>query len=321
MLKNERHVRAGLAAASQSSVDDEGACMSSSLSLGDSGRSMRLGEHSELSGGSSKLSRAAVGSAAVQAALTLLPCVHVAGCGDASHDVMHTMLSSVGPCRIHLFRNDETGESTGELSCTYENAAAAMIAIERFDGSRFDDSFLQVSVAKMAAQGSLTKRGRGRNSDRMTHYDQQQRKAGAALEQQRRSERDAFTTARAAAASTSLAALPLERDAFTPSFKAPASTLLPGVQTKKRSAPTSKLPAFVIKRSAAGTERGGYNTDARQKETEPLHQTVVEEVDTAGNDGRQDSTLEKVEASGVVVTGGLLGLGAYEDSSDSKGDD
>ena len=130
MLKNERHVRAGLAAAGQSEREDEGAVMSSSLSIGDDGRSMRLGEVSTGSGGGSRLAKTSIGSAAVQAALTLHPCVHVQGCGDASESAMHALLSSVGPCRIRMYRDEETGESEGELSCTYGNAAAATAAIE-----------------------------------------------------------------------------------------------------------------------------------------------------------------------------------------------
>ena len=121
---------------------------------------------------------------------------------------------------------------------------------------RFDDDVLCVTVAKMAAQGSLTKRGRGRNSDRETHHDRQQRMAGAALAERAQDERDAFTDARIAAASSSRAALPIERDAFTPSFKpqAAAADKL-GSLPRKRATPPSKLPSFMVKRTATVGKR------------------------------------------------------------------
>lgn len=325
MLKNERHVRAGLAAASQPNTEDEGALMSSSLSMGDDGRSMRLSDVNSNSGGSSRLAKSAIGSSAVQAALTLLPCIHVAGCGDASQAAMHAMLSAVGPCRIHMFVDEETGESTGELSCTYDSAAAAMLAIDRFDGSRFDDGVLHVCVSKTAAQGSLTKRGRGRNSDRMTHYDRQQEMAGAAMAERARAERDAFAAARASAASRE--PLPAERDAFTPSLKPPAvSADKATVPARKRSAPPAKLPSFMVKRTVAPAAPEGGGVDGGRVQGAPPQPTSEGGEAQAGDAGLAKAGAESAsaaraaeseEGSGVGLGGGLLGLDAYGGGSDS----
>jgi hypothetical protein len=325
MLKNERHVRAGLAAASQPNAEDEGALLSSSLSVGDDGRSMRLSDVNSTSGGSSKLAKSAIGSSAVQAALTLLPCIHVAGCGEASPAAMHAMFSAVGPCRIHMFRDEETGKSTGELSCTYDSAAAAMLAIERFDCSRFDDGYLEVSVSKTAAQGSLTKRGRGRNSDRMTQYDMQQQRAGAAMAERARAERDAFAAARADAATRE--PLPIERDAFTPSFKPPAAVAeRVGVSARKRSAAPAKLPSFMVKRAAAAQPVEGSAVDDGRGEGAQSQPDALEGAEGGGGAGMAELRVDNLgatraaqseEGSGVSMGGGLLGLDVYGGCSDS----
>jgi len=284
--------------------------MDSTLSIGDEGRSMKLIDVSANSGGASKMARSAIGSAAVQAALTLLPCVHITGCGDASQDALHAMLSSIGPCRVHIIRDEETGECEGEASCTYDSAASAMLAIERFDGSRFDDDVLCVTVARMAAQGSLTKRGRGRNSDRETHHDRQQRMAGAALAERAQAERDAFATARVAAASSSRAALPIERDAFTPSLK-PRAAAAEQALPRKRSAPPPKLPSFMVKRTATAAPAA---SDAAPSSVAGANAIPAggDAVESAAAKATEEDTEE-----GGVSGGGLLGLAAYGDGSDS----
>ena len=309
MLKNERHVRAGLAAAGQSEREDEGAVMSSSLSIGDDGRSMRLGEVSTGSGGGSRLAKTSIGSAAVQAALTLHPCVHVQGCGDASESAMHALLSSVGPCRIRMYRDEETGESEGELSCTYDNAAAAAAAIERFDGSRFDDGYLIVTVAKTAAQGSLTRRGRGRNADKLTHFDRAQLAQRNALADRAQSEKDAFSAARAAASEASRAPLPPVRDAFTPAPKpAEAAAAAAAAPAKKRVAPPSRLPNFVVKKGPAACGPGAAGEGAPAAPA-PAAAAAPAPAAAGSPDGGGGAAPEP---------GGLLGLGAYGSDSDEE---
>ena len=112
----------------------------------------------------------------MQAALTLHPCVHVGGVNDAAKSTLHTMFAMAGPCSVSLVVDDD-GEPTGEASVTYESAAAAAAAIQMYDGSPFDDGVLVVSASKNAAQGSLTKRGRGRHN--MTLHEKTQIRAPA----------------------------------------------------------------------------------------------------------------------------------------------
>lgn len=323
MLKNERHVRAGLAAASQAEPEDEGALATSSLSLGEDGRSMKL-HRDHTPGGGSRLSKAALGSSAVQAALTLHPCIHVEGCGDASEAAMLAMFSEVGRCAVNLFK-DEEGDSAGELSCTYETAAAAMLAIERFDGCRFDNDILRVSVAKTGAQGSLTRRGRGRNADKMTHYDRDKLAASAALEGRALAEKDAFLSARAAAAAASRPALQPERDAFTPAFKVSETTERAGAAAapKKRSAVA--LPSFMVKQkrgtaSAPTSEPPASAAPEAASSAFPAGTAAPQPANQApGSSGDEDAAAQEREERGGEASraGDLLGLGGYGDGSDS----
>ena len=127
------------------------------------GASFRHTETStDVAGGGSSLGRGSLGSAASTAALTLHPCIHIVGIGDASRETLTTMLSEAvgGPCTVALFIDEETGQSCGEASATFSSAMHAEAAIRQFDGSRFDDGVLRVTVAQRAAQGSLTTRGR-----------------------------------------------------------------------------------------------------------------------------------------------------------------
>lgn len=173
---------------------DEG----SLVSVGDT--SLRHTDVDTGGGGASRLSKSAVGTAALQAALTLHPCVHISGCGEATVEVLSAIFSQVGECRIMRDLDDE-GVPTGDASATYANAAAAAAAIERFDGERFDDGALQVSVSKRAAQGSLTTRGRGRGRGKegLTFHDRQQDLISQQIAERARGEREAFAVARAAA--------------------------------------------------------------------------------------------------------------------------
>jgi len=160
-----------------------------------------VGDDARLRGGST-LGSNAVGTAALTAALTLHPCVHLSGCGDASKDVLHSMLSSVGGCIVALVVDEETGRPTGEASATFGSAAAAEAAIRRFDGSRLDDGVLHVSVAKRAAQGSLTTRGKGRGRGKgggggITFAERQRDMISEQRLAQAQDEKDAFAKARA----------------------------------------------------------------------------------------------------------------------------
>ena len=141
--------------------------------------SIRHTEVSDVGGGGSRLGKRDLGSSAMQAALTLHPCVHVGGVNDAAKSTLHTMFAMAGPCSVSLVVDDD-GEPTGEASVTYESAAAAAAAIQMYDGSPFDDGVLVVSASKNAAQGSLTKRGRGRHN--MTLHEKTQIRASAARE-------------------------------------------------------------------------------------------------------------------------------------------
>ena len=72
------------------------------------------------------------------------------------------MLASVGSCSISLVLDDESGEALGEATATFASGDLAAAAIQQFDGARFNDGVLHVSVSKRAAQGSLTTRGKGK---------------------------------------------------------------------------------------------------------------------------------------------------------------
>ena len=112
----------------------------------------------------------------MQAALTLHPCVHVGGVNDAAKSTLHTMFAMAGPCSVTLVVDDD-GEPTGEASVTYESAAAAAAAIECTMALR-STTACSSSASKNAAQGSLTKRGRGRHN--MTLHEKTQIRASGA---------------------------------------------------------------------------------------------------------------------------------------------
>ncbi|KAL1521772.1 hypothetical protein AB1Y20_021426 [Prymnesium parvum] len=199
-LKNNLSTEAVIRAAksdewARADAEDEGSAL---ISVGDT--SLRHTDVDTAGGGSSRLSKASLGSSALQAALTLHPCVHISGCGDASVAVLHAIFSQVGECRVSRVL-DEDGEPTGEASASYGSAAAAAAAIERFDGERLDDGLLSVSVSKRAAQGSLTTRGRGRGKGKegLTFHDRQQDLIAKQMAERAQGERDAFASARAAA--------------------------------------------------------------------------------------------------------------------------
>jgi len=169
------------------------------------GATLKHTEVDDYAGGASRLSKSSLGSSALTAALTLHPCIYVSGCGQASKAVLQQIFSQTGPCSVTLVEPDEDdeevepGKATGEASVTYNEAAHAVAAIQRFDGSPFDDGKLSVTVSRTAAQGSLTKRGRGRNSDKMTHHDRQQMMFSQARVRQAQAEKDEFAMAREAA--------------------------------------------------------------------------------------------------------------------------
>jgi hypothetical protein len=129
--------------------------------VGLEGVSFRHTEVSASASGGSSLGKDALGSAALSAALTLHPSVFISGIGDASIEVIQSMLSTVGPCSVRLETDEESGKPTGEAEATFTSAEKAIEAIRRYDGSRFDDGYLRVSVSRRAAQGSLTTRGKG----------------------------------------------------------------------------------------------------------------------------------------------------------------
>ena len=215
--------------------DDDGF---GSISVGDT--SMRLPDVDPSGGGASRLGKASVGSAALQAALTLHPCVHVSGCGDASEEAMRTMLATVGRCVVRLHTDDD-GAPTGEASATYEDAATAVAAIERFDGTRFDDGMLSVCAAQQAARGSLTRRGR---TEKMTFHDRQQEQFAQARAAQAADEKSAFSQARAAANDRAQNA----KLYGSVSTGAPAAVPPP----RKPAPPKPSLPGFLVRASPKG---------------------------------------------------------------------
>ena len=273
---------------------------SSSISVGDT--SMRNVEVDDHGGGSSRLGKGALGSAALQAALTLHPCVHVSGCGDASQEVLHSMLSTCGPCVVRTF-GDSDDEDRG-AACTFESAADALSAIERFDGSRFDDGVLVVTASRNAAQGSLTRRGRGRNSHKMTFHDQQRERMSRERIEQAQSEKAAFAQARermigsaSAPSLRGLPTIPLGPSLPPTATQAPASAAQPA----KRKVAAAKLPSFLVSKVAkapAVSEAAADSDGASVK----LARTAAPKSDQ-GSDGEPPVNL--------------LGLGGYDSDSES----
>ena len=240
--------------------------------------SIRHTEVSDVGGGGSRLGKRDLGSSAMQAALTLHPCVHVGGVNDAAKSTLHTMFAMAGPCSVSLVVDDD-GEPTGEASVTYESAAAAAAAIQMYDGSPFDDGVLVVSASKNAAQGSLTKRGRGRHN--MTLHEKTQIRASAALQERRQAEKDAFAAARESAKAAAKAPPPAAAAARAAPFggaggekrKAAAAKALPSFLNvpNKKPAPAATAPA------ASVLGLGGYESSDDDDDDEPAPAPRAEE--------------------------------------------
>ena len=302
----------------------------STIAVGDT--SLKNTDVDDVVGGGSKMGKAQLGSAAVSAALTLHPCVHISGCGDASKLVLHTMFSTVGRCSITMELDDETDEPTGEASAMYSCAADASAAIKTYDGSKFDEGVLRVTVSQRAAQGSLTRRGRGRGGGRFggggkgggsTFHDRQQDMLVRMRAQDAQDERDEFHSARAArdqtgrmsssgwtrglgaaagaaaaGAAAGLVAGPMLPGASAPAHpaQAPANAEgnAPPSKKPKLGASLPKLrPSFVVAKAAAAP--------------------AAPAAPAAGRPSRSESD------DGSDAGGGLLGLGGY--GSSSSGDE
>ena len=291
-LKNNKSTEAVIREAMSSSAaraDGDGDEGGSLISVGDT--SLRHTDVDTGGGGASRLSKNAIGTSALQAALTLHPCVHIAGCGDASVEVLNAIFSQVGECRITR-DVDEDGYPTGEASATYANAAAAAAAIQKFDGERLDDGELSVTVSKRAAQGSLTTRGRGkgrgRGGDGMTFHDRQQDLISQQMAQRAQGERDEFAAARAKALAEGPTG-PLAGPAPPPRKPSGQEPAAKKAKVEARAAPP-RLPGFL----------------AVQKVTAAA---------PAAAPAPQAPPSDAADGGG----GGLLGLGGY--GSDSDEDD
>ena len=81
---------------------------SAAASVGDA--SLKHVEIDDYAGGSSRLGKASIGSAALTAALTLHPCVYVSGAGEASEAVLQQIFGQVGPCTVTLVEADDDEE-------------------------------------------------------------------------------------------------------------------------------------------------------------------------------------------------------------------
>lgn len=316
---------AGIIRAAQNSVEHAGDAGLGGDEVALEGTSLRHTSIGDSVGGGSSLGGGALGSAALTAALTLHPCVHVSGIGDASREVIHEMMATVGACSVTVLTDEETGDPTGEASATFASAAQAEAAIRAFDGSRFNDGTLRVTVAKKAARGSFTDRGRpgrGRGGGRrggngLTFAEKQKDHINELRVQRQQDEKDAFAKARAAAAasSSSGASSAAERPAASrPSaFDAPAEA--------KRRKVGGLLPGMVVVRATSGGSGGNVGGSgggeapgaAAAAPGQCAHATPVASqgaaATAAGNDGNESG-------SSGGHGGGLLGLGAYGSSDD-----
>jgi len=227
--------------------------------------------------------------------------------------VLHSMFSMVGPCKVQLDSREESG-LLGEASVTFENAAMAVAAIERFDGSRFNDGYMFVSVARTAAQGSFTRRGR---SERMTFYDKQQERLSNARMQQVESEKAAFASARARMAETAPQQIPASQT---------ASALFSSASgAKRKQGAVSKLPSCLIasKRSAVSSAPDASSkalvaASTHDKPSFSGRATSLATTDALTGSASEASTgadCQKGDNEGGA--NGLLGLGDYG-SSDSE---
>tara|TARA_B110001452_G_scaffold239444_1_gene220471 strand:- start:949 stop:1794 length:846 start_codon:yes stop_codon:yes gene_type:complete len=251
----------------------------------------------DYAGGSSRLGKASVGSSALTAALTLHPCVYVTGCGSASKGVLHQIFSQAGPCTVSIVEPDPDDEDEndlkGEASVTFGEAAHAVLAIQRFDGTPFDDGTLSVSVSRNAAQGSLTRRGRGRNADKLTHHDRQQMLMGQQRVRQAQNERDAFTAARSAALAASA-----RPTGPRPTVLQPGSGPSSEGAAKRQKGPTGLPKCCVVAKSSSSASSSASKEPSAAS---PVAAPAPSPSAAAGS------------------AGALLGLGGYESSDDGGG--
>ena len=269
----------------------------STPSVGDT--TLRHTDIDDYAGGSSRLGKASVGSSALTAALTLHPCVYVTGCGSASEGVLQQIFSQAGPCTVSIAEpdpDDEEPDLKGEASITFGEAAHAILAIQRFDGTPFDDGTLSVSVSQNAARGSLTRRGRGRNADKLTHHDRQQMLMGQQRASQAQSERDAFTSARSAAIAASARPTGPRPTVLQPQEGSGHSS---ASAAKRQKGPTGLPRCCVVAKSSSASSSTGAAPPALPTEAPA-------------------ATTSSPPAAAAGSAGSLLGLGGYE-SSDGGG--
>ena len=272
---------------------------SAAASVGDA--SLKHTEIDDYAGGSSRLGKASIGSSSTTAALMLHPCVYVSGAGEASEDILQQIFGQVGPCTVTLVEpdSDEEGEEasgklTGEASVLYGEGAHAISAIQRFDGSPFNDDKLTVSVSRSAAQGSLTKRGGRRGSEKLTHHDRQQMMFSQARQHREESEKGAFAAAREAV--------------FT-----------------ARSRPTGPRPTVLSEQSeglglGGGGARGraaDANIAKRQKAATGLPRCCLVAKSTSATSAAPPAAPPAAPAA-PAGGGALLGLGDYGSSDDAS---
>ena len=280
--------------------------------IGLDGTSLRHTDVQDAVGGGSSLGAAQLGSAALTAALTLYPCVFISGVGDASKEALTALLSTVGSCTVSLVLED--GEATGEASATFASAQAAEAAIRTFDGSRFDDGVLHLSVARRAAQGSLTKRGKGKGArgDRVAFSEAQRDLISDMRLQQARDEKMAFAQARAKAVSGSAASTASHAAAER---TAAARLAIQEEAVAKRRKLQPKLPGALVvstKTAPAAPPTAAPPTAAPAAAPEP------EEPQAAA--GRAHGPAASALAQVAAAPGSLLGLGAYESDESSDED-
>lgn len=266
-------------------------------------------------GGGSSLGSSHIGSAALTAALTLHPCVFISGVGDASKEVLSALLSTVGNCSVSLVLDE--GEPTGEASATFSNAAAAEAAIRRFDGSRFDDGVLSVSVSRRATQGSLTKRGKGRGKgsgggSRLAFSEAQRDLISGMRIQRQRDEKDAFAQARAALGGRGRGDAELQASAKQAAER--SSAVLEEAAAKRRKL-QAKLPGLVVVSAKAATAPAAAAAATVGMGMGPPEPSA----------GAAPATPTAPSAAAVpkVPAAGLLGLASYgsDDDDDDGGED
>lgn len=288
------------------------------------GESLRHTDVGDSVGGGSGLGRAQLGSAALTAALTLHPCVHISGCGDASREVLQAMFSTVGSCSVQLLRDEESGVATGEASATFASAQAAEAAIRDFDGSRFDEGIMRVSVAKRAAQGSLTTRGKGggrggrrKGGGGLAFSERQRDLVNEHRLQQVHDEQQAFAHARQKQAEEAASTAAKRRVAATAATAAEAATAAAeGAAAKKRKLGTSsRLPGMVV------VARAGAGPVASEPPSKPASQPPSTAPSGAASAGSAEASgggaIANLDAPAEEDDApGLLGLGGYGSSGD-----